>query len=140
MAWPIAEVVFGGLKALISPVSEYLQRGQELKAKLQDSKLRVIEAKTLGMEQRLTTGQAADIAWENTSIENAGWKDEWWTLVLSIPAIVCFGGTAAADWVTQGFAALATCPIWYQTAVGIAIASAFGYKKFADIMALKKGE
>lgn len=91
------------------------------------------------MIEKLQTGQAADIAWEQTSISNSGWKDEWFTLLLSIPAVMCFipGG---AEFVVAGFTAFDGCPEWYKWAFSIAVASSFGFRKLADIMSLKKGE
>ena len=92
-----------------------------------------------GMIKRLETGQAADIAWEQTSINNSGWKDEWFTILLSIPAILCFI-PGMADFVMAGFRALDFCPEWYKWAFSIAVASSFGFRKFADVMSLKKGD
>ncbi len=117
---------------------EALGGWQKRKAAKLDSDLRVQEAKTKGMEARLSTGQQADIAWENTSITNSGWKDEWFTVILSIPAILCFV-PGLADYVTQGFVALRATPEWYQWSFLVAVSSSFGYKKLADFMALKKG-
>ncbi len=108
------------------------------KAKL-DSDVKIIEAQTQAKITRLETGQKADIAWENLSITNSGWKDEWFTVVLSIPAILCFI-PGMADYVYAGFQALGVTPEWYQWAFGVAVASSFGYKKLANVMALKKGD
>jgi len=55
------------------------------------------------------------------------WKDEWLTILLSIPAVLCFipGG---AKYVAAGFDALKDTPEWYQWAfLGMIIAS-FGLK------------
>ena len=117
---------------------EALGGWQARKAAKLDSDLRVQEAKTQGMEERLRTGLVADIAWENTSIQNSGWKDEWFTVILSIPAILCFV-PGLADYVRAGFGALSTTPEWYQWAFLVAVSSSFGYKKLADWMQLKKG-
>ena len=35
------------------------------------------------MIEKLETAQAADISWEQTSMGNSGWKDEFWTLVMT---------------------------------------------------------
>ena len=86
----------------------------------------------------LETSQAGDIAWENTSINNAGWKDEWFTVLLSIPAALCFlpGGEV---YVVNGFHALDSCPEWYRWSFLVAVGSSFGYRRIADFMSLKKG-
>ncbi|MBW2599922.1 MAG: hypothetical protein JRC60_07600 [Deltaproteobacteria bacterium] len=65
-------------------------------------------------------------------------KDEWFTIILSIPAIMCFI-PGLATYVERGFEALSGCPDWYKWAFMVAVASSFGYRKIADFMALKKG-
>lgn len=67
-----------------------------------------------------------------------GWKDEFWTVVISMPLILAWCPWTA-DWVTHGFETFATMPDWYQIAFGICVSSAFGFKKFAEIMSLKNG-
>ena len=135
----IGDAVFGLIKGLISPVTGLVQGWQARKKVKLESDLAIATAKTTSIIRRLDTQQEGDIAWENTSIANAGWKDEFWTIVIAVPAIICFFGPTMADYVTAGFAALATCPEWYQWALMVSVASAFGYKKIADFMALKKG-
>lgn len=104
-----------------------------------NSELKLNEAKTEAQIERMKTAQQADIAWENLSIQNNGWKDEWFTILLSLPIIICFipGG---AEYVKAGFDALKdSTPDWYQWAFLVAIGSAFGVKKLTDFMALRKG-
>ncbi|MBN2568132.1 MAG: hypothetical protein JXB42_01745 [Deltaproteobacteria bacterium] len=126
------------LKAVAGPLTSLITGWQERKRAQLDHDLQIAWAKTEAQIEKIKTDQAADIAWENTSIANSGWKDEWFTVILSIPAILCFV-PGLADYVRQGFAALAETPDWYQWAFMIAVASSFGYKKIADFMALKKG-
>ncbi len=126
------------LSSLISPVTEVLKGWQERKKVKLEGELAISRASTEAKVKRLETSLNGDIAWENTSIKNSGWKDEWFTVVLSIPAIMCFI-PGLAEYVTQGFLALKECPEWYKWAFMVAVASSFGYKKIADFMALKKG-
>lgn len=107
------------------------------KAKL-ESDLRINEAATEARIEKVRTGQKADIAWENTSIANAGWKDDYWTIILSIPCVLCFI-PSMVGYVEAGFKALTECPDWYKWALLVAIGSSFGYRKIADFMSLKKG-
>ena len=135
----IGDAIFGLVKGLISPATDLIKGWQARKKVKLESDLAIAGAKTSSIIRRLDTQQEGDIAWENTSIANAGWKDEFWTLVIAVPAVICFFGETMAAHVTAGFAALATCPEWYQWALMVSVASAFGYKKIADFMALKKG-
>lgn len=79
-------------------------------------------------KQKVISEQAtADIRWNDIMAKNSGssWKDEFWTIVLSIPAIGAF--IPGADiYINQGFNTLANMPPWYIGALLTAIASAFG--------------
>lgn len=128
--------IFG---ALLSPVTSLLDGWQTRKMAKLDHELAVADAVTEAKIRRLEVSQEADIAWENTSIRNSGWKDEWFTIILSIPMILVFV-PGMAEYVGAGFKALQeNTPEWYQWAFMVAVASSFGYKKLADLMALKKG-
>ena len=134
----IANAIFGVVKGLISPVTDYFMANQKRKAVKLEGDVAIAKARTTSIINRLSTQQEGDIAWENLSIDKSGWKDEFFTLVLSVPAILCFV-PGCVVYVRDGFAALSTMPGWYQWAFSIAVGSAFGYKKIADFMALKKG-
>lgn len=131
------------LGAVIGPLlnigKDWLQsRSQRKQVKL-ESELKLEQAKTDGMIKRLEAGQQADIAWENLSIRNNGWKDEFWTIVIATPMVACFVPGWAVH-VQAGFEALsASTPEWYQWAILISIGSAFGVRRFANLMQLKKG-
>lgn len=120
---------------LIEPIKGWQERK---KARL-ESEIKINEAKTQATIKRLETGQAADIAWEQLSIANAGWKDEFFVIVFSIPLILCFI-PGMVTYVTLGFAALATTPDWYHYGLMIMIASSFGVKKFIDFKRTQKGD
>ena len=103
-----------------------------------ESDLKIAEAKTVATVKRLQTQQDADIAWENLSIQNSGWKDEYILILLSIPLIMCF--IPGLDvYVFKGFESLEKCPYWYRWCFMITVGSSYGYRKVADFMALKKG-
>lgn len=126
------------LKTVAGPVISMVTGWQERKKVKLESDIAIAKATTEAKIEKVKTQQAGDIAWEKTSIDNSGWKDEWFTVILSIPAILCFV-PGLADYVKEGFAALSSTPEWYQWAFMVAVASSFGYKKIADFMALKKG-
>ena len=131
-------IISGAFSAILAPITTMINGWQERKRVGLENEIKLAQAKTNSMIKILETQQTADIAWENLSITNSGWKDEYWTLILSIPAIMCF--IPGMDvYVRAGFSSLTDCPEWYQWAVGIAIGSAFGIRKFADFMSLKKG-
>jgi len=134
----IANAVFGFIKGLISPATEIVKGWQARKAAKLESDLAINTARTASIIHTLKTKQEGDIAWENLSIDKSGWKDEYFTIVLSIPAILCFV-PGMVEYVVAGFNALRGCPDFYQWMLGISVGSAFGYKRIADFMAIKKG-
>lgn len=135
MALPI----LGILGMIFKPIAGAFTNWQDRKKAKLESDLLIQTAMTHAKIERLSTGQKADIAWENLSVTNSGWKDEWFTIVLSIPAILVFM-PGMVDTVLQGFRALQECPDWYQWMLGIAVGSAFGYRRIADFMKLRKGD
>lgn len=131
--------IFGAIKMVAAPISQVVTGWQQRKTVKLEGELAVAKAVTDARIEKVKKGQAADIAWEVTSLDRSGWKDEYWTVVLSIPMIMCFV-PGLVYYVEQGFAALQKTPAWYQYAIGIAIGSAFGIKTFANFMKLKKGD
>jgi len=141
MLWGFIKEAFG---AVLKPVTTIVEGWQARKKAKLEGDLAIAAAQVNAKIDRLATGQKADIAWENLSITNSGWKDEWFTLLLSIPAVLCFipnwGGIDFAQIVRNGFSALKECPDWYNWMLGIAVGSAFGYRRIADFMSRKKGD
>lgn len=134
----IGDAIFGLVKGLIAPVTGLVQGWQARKKVKLESDLAIATAKTSSIIRRLDTQQEGDIAWENTSIDKSGWKDEYFTIILSVPAVLCFV-PGMVEYVRAGFDALNSMPGYYQWMLSIAVGSAFGYKKLCDIMAIKKG-
>ena len=56
------------------------------------------------------------------------WKDEWITLLFSIPLILAFCGDWGNDIVARGFAALEVMPQWYQIALGGIVSASIGMR------------
>jgi hypothetical protein len=69
------------------------------------------------------------------------WRDEWFTVILSVPLLIVFISIFAnkPEWITklkEGFMALDELPDWYIWALMAAIASSFGLK--VTDLAIKK--
>lgn len=131
--------VISPVKTIIEGSKNLLEGWQARKTAKLSSDLRVGEAVTNAKISRLQAGQQADIKWENLSIQNAGWKDEFWTIILAIPCVLCFF-PGAVNCVREGFEALQGCPDWYKWCLLVAVGSSFGYRKLCDFMSLKKGD
>ena len=76
---------------------------------------------------------AADWETAMARASNQSWKDEWLTVLFSIPLILAFV-PSAVSYVREGFVVLATMPEWYQTGLSIVIAASFGVRGAIGIM------
>jgi|TARA_R110002153_G_scaffold79825_1_gene203445 cytosine/uracil/thiamine/allantoin permease len=72
-----------------------------------------------------------EIDWDIAAIQATqnSWKDEWITLLFSIPLILAF---LPFDWadevVSKGFAALEAMPTWYQYSLGGIVSASIGLR------------
>ena len=63
----------------------------------------------------------------------ASWLDEFWSVAIAIPALLAFV-PGAQDFVSRGFVILSKdAPGWYVTALGGAMAWAFGRRAFPHL-------
>ena len=93
-------------------------------------KLKTLKTQGLiNLEERKITGE---IEWDIESMRASAtsWKDEWWTILISVPLVLVFI-PGYAPVIEAGFEALKTSvPEWYVGAVGVSVAASFGFKKF----------
>ena len=113
--------IFGG-------VNDHFKAKREIKAMETQTKLAI-----------LVKRQTADIDWDTQAMLNAetSWKDEWFVILLSVPAVMAFI-PGLSQYVGLGFAELAKAPDWYLGAFGIAVAASFGVRSFANKMINRK--
>ena len=74
-----------------------------------------------------------ELEWNQTMAEasNNSWKDEWLTILVSIPLVLAFTGNE--DVVTRGFTALESMPDFYKTAVAVVFAASFGVQQLTKM-------
>ena len=91
--------------------------------------LETTRAKALVMK-RVADGE---LEWNQTMAEasNNSWKDEWLTILVSIPLVLAFTGNE--DVVTRGFTALESMPDFYKTAVAVVFAASFGVQQLTKM-------
>lgn len=106
------------LSAIVSPVTNFLTKRSDNKTAVKQQQV-----------QRVMNSDDQVAEWEKIQAENGkySWKDEFWTIILAVPAILCFMPEHVAD-VTAGFTALKTMPTFYQYWLGVAILTAFGVR------------
>lgn len=124
---------------IVEPVADYFQRKQELKSLERQQKLEFKKALHTARLENVRQGKINEAKWNVESIRNAGWKDEWFTLILSIPLVLCFF-PSMVEYVLEGFQALEKTPVWYRGGVMVAISSAFGFQQYFKIRNKKKFE
>ena len=106
------------LGPIVSLATGFLERKAEEKRAVHERKLEIIKQ---------------DSNWENIQAGNSGssWKDEWFTLLFSIPCILAFYEPAVPV-VMQGFSVLEGMPEWYKAFLGAAVAASFGLRGLAN--------
>ena len=94
------------------------------KAKAQQ-KLVKIEAETEIVKQQIK----GEIDWDVEAIKGSkeSWKDEYLTILFSIPLLLCFL-PFTVEYVERGFAALAMTPDWYKYTLGVIVSASFGIR------------
>ena len=80
-----------------------------------------------------------EIDWELAAIRatQSSWKDEWLTVLFSIPLILSFCGSWGRQVVTDGFIALQQMPDWYQISLGAIVAASFGIRSVSKFFGMK---
>ena len=66
------------------------------------------------------------------------WKDEWITLLFSIPLILAFCGDWGNQIVQAGFTALEVMPDWYQYSLGGIVSASIGMRGVSKYFGNKK--
>ena len=76
------------------------------------------------------------VAVQKANAENS-WKDEWITLLFSIPLILAFCGDWGNQIVQAGFTALEVMPTWYQYSLGGIVSASIGMRSVSKFFGKK---
>lgn len=113
--------MFGWIKLALSAVGiggDYLKAKSELKLTKVKGEIDITKQKAQSID-----------TWEQTHAKGSqtSWKDEFWTVVWSIPVILAFvpGGVAYA---VAGFEALKQMPEWYTYTLMTIVLASFGIR------------
>jgi len=115
--------------ALIGPISNlagtWLEGKVEEKKAQSATKVAKAQAEAVIMQKKAT----GEIDWDLEAIKGAStsWKDEWLTILFSIPLILAFI-PGMEQVVANGFAQLQAMPEWYQYSLGVIVAASFGVR------------
>lgn len=107
---------------------------EESKVKAQ-SKAKIAEAEAEAKAMVIKSRAQADADYDKAAMDASAhsWKDEYWTIVLSIPAILAFI-PSTRPFIFDGFNALNSMPPWYQFCVTGAIVASFGLRSWKGIV------
>ena len=127
------------IQALIAPLTELAGGWLKGKADKQaaEAKLKLTEAEAKAKIMLSKETSVAD--WERIMAQGSqtSWKDEWLTLLFSIPLILCFI-PSMVPYVQGGFEVLETMPDFYQYTLSVIVAASFGVRSVIGIMNKKK--
>ena len=125
------------LSAILNPLgsiaSSWLEgRNEKIKANTR-VKIAQAEAEAAVMQKKATGEIDWDVAQAKAS--ETSWKDEWLTVVFTLPLILLLFGEE--ERVNNFFVALSNCPEWYQYLLGTIVAASFGFRGAAKFMGKK---
>ena len=117
------------LNLLIGPITQLA--GTWLDGKVEKTKAetgaKVAKAKAEAViMERKATGEL-DWDLEMAKGSQSSWKDEWLTVLFSIPLVLAFI-PGMEEVVKNGFARLNEMPEWYQYSLGVIVAASFGVR------------
>lgn len=128
------------IQALLGPLTElaggWLKGKADAQAAAANLKLVEAEAKATIMKSAATS----EAEWEKIMAQGSqsSWKDEWLTILFSVPLVLCFTGEWGRQTVSDGFAALESMPEWYQYTLGVIVAASFGVRSATKFFGGKK--
>ena len=127
------------LNLLIGPIADLA--GTWLNGKVEKSKAetgaKVARAKAEAtIMERKATGEL-DWDLEMAKGSQSSWKDEWLTILFSIPLILAFV-PGMEEIVANGFRQLQEMPEWYQYLLFLAVSASFGIRGADKLMKLRK--
>ena len=124
--------------AIIGPIANlagtFLQGQLEKTRANTEVKVATPKAKAAVLEKQVT----GEIEWDVEAIKGStgSWKDEWLTVLFSIPLILAFI-PGMGDLVMNGFEQLSEMPEWYQYSLGVIVAASFGVRSASKLFGKK---
>ena len=112
------------LGPLANLAGTWLEGKVEEKKAVTGAKVAKAQAEAVIMQKKATGEIDWDLKMADASAHS--WKDEWLTILFSIPLILSFCGDWGREIVTNGFAALESMPDYYQYTLGTIVAASFG--------------
>ena len=127
------------LQSLIGPVSGLIGSWMDKKTEEQRGKSTVAKARAEAEAAVMVSAATSTADWEKLMAKGSqnSWKDEWLTILFSIPLVLSFAGEWGRTIVAEGFAALEVMPDWYQYTLGVIVAASFGVRSATKLFGKK---
>ena len=118
------------LNMLIGPIADLAGTWLNGKVETKAAETKVKVARAEAEAQIMLSRATSEADWEKIMAQGSqnSWKDEWLTILFSIPLILVFTGDWGREVVENGFTALETMPEWYQYTLGVIVAASFGVR------------
>lgn len=132
--------IISGIVSLVKMGGQLFKNWQDKKLIQAQAKVEIEIARAKSNINLAEQGQLADITADKSIIDQMAftWKDEYLTLIFTLPAILVFI-PGMADHVGYGFDVLSRLPNWYQYMLILVAASGLGLRKFIDALLAKMG-
>ena len=127
------------IQALIGPISSLA--GTWLEGKVEKTKAEAgakvakAKAEAVIMEKKATGEIDWDLKMADASAHS--WKDEWLTVLFSIPLVLAFI-PGCEDIVQIGFGQLQLMPDWYKYALSVIVAASFGVRSATKLFGKRR--
>ena len=129
------------LQALIGPVSGLIGSWMDKKTEEQRGKSAVAKARAEAEAAVMVSAATSTADWEKLMAKGSqnSWKDEWLTILFSIPLILAFCGDWGRQIVAEGFAALEAMPDYYQYTLGVIVSASFAVRSATKFFGKNNG-
>ncbi len=106
------------ITSIVSPITNLISKRNDNKTTIKKQQI-----------ERLKNSDDALAEWELINAENGRYslKDEFWTVILAVPLVLCFIPEMVPH-IKAGFDAISDMPDFYQYWLGVAILSSFGVR------------
>ena len=118
------------IQAFIGPIASLAGTWLNGKVETKAAETKVKVAKAEAEAQIMSSRATSEADWEKIMAQGSqsSWKDEWLTILFSIPLILVFTGEWGREVVQNGFVALDSMPQWYSYTLGVIVAASFGVR------------
>ena len=115
---------------LLGPITNIIGGLVQGKMDQKAAETRAKVAKAEAQAQIMLSQATSEADWEKVMAEGSrdSWKDEWLTILFSVPLVLAFCGEWGRDIVTDGFTALDAMPDYYRYTLGAIVSASFGIR------------